>query len=313
MACGKSGVLWGVGTRMVLKKIVGWTRSPILAGLLQAAFYLFAAVWLIGVLGAAAWAWMNFDLPEIERLALLAGAVLVGATGVTLFGTWGELYGQQGRDVSAQRVYDALRRGDSPAPYTVYLRPFASTGEISDIGVGAPTAGAGANFAGVQIELEEQIERALRPLGRLVALGQPLEHIGAGRIPVGEEEWRDAIRLLLSKARLIVMLPSASMGTLEEVTMLIDTGLIERTVLIDPPNLRRSRKFNQAAEWDRVREAFSARGFSIPDDSRAGLLLFFGAERAPKLKERLDIDAEDRVERLFRRVIRITAAKPARA
>lgn len=292
---------------MVLKAIVRWTRSPRLADVLQVVCYVLAAVWLIGVLGGAGWAWLAHDPTELQQLALMVGAVLIGAVGVALFGAWGELYGQQARDVLAQRVYATLQKGETPAPYTVYLRPFASTGEISDVSINAGFGVGGAGLAGVQIELEAQIECAVRPLGRLVALGEPLEHIGAGRIPVAEHEWRDAVRLLLSQARLIVMLPSARAGTLEEVALLIDTGLIERTVLIDPPNIRRSKKFDHAAEWDRVRQAFADRGFTIPADSRSGLLLFFGAERAPKLRERLDIDAEDRVQRLFRRVVRIVA------
>lgn len=294
---------------MVLKKIVGWTRGPILAGLLQAFFYAIATVWLLAVLSGAGWVYLNLDLQEWEQYALLGGGVLIAALGVTLFGTWGELYGQHARDLHARRIFEALRRGDTPPPYAVYLRPFASTGEIEDVGISTPAMGLG--VTGVQIELEEQIERAVRELGALVALGQPLEHIGAGRIPVAESEWRDAIKLILSQARLIIMLPSARAGTLEEVAMLIDTGLINRTVLIDPPNLGRSKKFNQPAEWSQVREAFAGRGFQLPDDSRSGLLLFFGGERAPKFKEKLDIDAEDRIERLFRRVIRTFKAAPA--
>jgi hypothetical protein len=294
---------------MVLKAIVGWTRGPILAGLLQAFFYLIATAWLLAVLGGAGWIYLNLNLLEWQQYALLGGAVLAAALGVTLFGTWGELYGQHDRDLRAQRVFEALRRGDTPPAYTVYLRPFASTGEIEDVRIGTP--GMGLGVTGVQIELEEQIERAVRELGPLVALGQPLEHIGAGRIPVLEHEWRDAIKLIVSKARLIILLPSSRAGTLEEVAMLIDGGLIDRTVLIDPPNLGDSKKFNQAAEWAQVREAFARRGFDIPDDSRSGLLLFFGGERAPKFKEKLDIDAEDRIERLFRRVIRSFKPAPA--
>jgi hypothetical protein len=294
---------------MVLKAVVGWTRGPVLAGLLQAFFYVLATVWLLGALGASGWAYLNMNLPEWRQYALLGGSVLVAAIGVTLFGTLGELYGQHARDLRARRIFDALRRGETPPAYTVYLRPFASTGEIEDVDISA--TGMGVGVTGVQIELEEQIERAVRELGPLVALGQPLEHIGAGRIPVTDTEWREAIKLILPQARLIVLLPSARRGTLEEVAMLIDTGLINRTVLIDPPNLGESKKFNQPAEWAQVRQAFADRGFEIPEDSRSGLLIFYGGERAPKFKEKLDIDAEDRIERLFRRVIRTFKTAPA--
>jgi hypothetical protein len=297
---------------MVLRRIVASTRSPATAGVLQAVLYGLATLWLVGVLAAGAWAMFAAQLPETYLIAAEVAVVLVGALGVTVFGAWGELYGQHARDLCAGGIYEALKRNETPQPYTVYLRPFASTGEISDVSISAPVPGlSGVNFGGEEIELEAQMERAVRPLGPLVALGRPLEHIGAGRILVGEDEWRGAIKLLLSKARLIIMLPSARLGTLEEVEMIIDSGLIGRAVLIDPPNMSASKKFNQPEEWAKVRDAFSKRGFTVPEDSRKGLLLFFGAQREPQFKERLDIDAEDRVERLFRRVIRLQTTAQA--
>lgn len=300
--------------KMVLKGIVARTRKPATAAALQALFFALAAAWLIGVLAVTVWATLYSQMGENTLYGVQVAAVLVGALGVTLFGTWGELYGQHARDVRALAIYEALKRNETPPHYTVYLRPFASTGEISDVSITSPLAGAlGLSLGGEELELEGQMERAVRPLGPLIALGQPLEHIGAGRIFVGEDEWREAIKLLLSKARLIIMLPSARHGTLEEIEMIIDTGLIDRAVMIDPPNVNSSKKFNQPEEWTKVRDAFAKRGFTVPEDSHTGLLLFFGEQREPKFKERLDIDAEDRVERIFRRVIRFRNSNPAQA
>jgi hypothetical protein len=232
-------------------------------------------------------------------LALLIAILVagVGATGLTWLA---DLFGQHARDIGAKSIFDQLRRGEAPA-YTLYLRPFAATDQIAD-SVSAAMIGPGALIA-ERVELEHQIERAVRRVGPLVALGQPLEHIGAGRIRVADAEWRDAIRLLMSKARLIVMLPSSRTGTLEEIGMILGSELIQRTVLIDPPNLRTSRKYNQEKEWRRVQEAFTAANLTLPDDAKRGALVFYGDDSKADI-ERLDIDADDRIAAFFRNVLK---------
>jgi membrane protein implicated in regulation of membrane protease activity len=290
----------------ILKSIVTATTSAPLARLLQVCFYALALLWLGGVFAAAAALAMYAPVSDLQLWGVLLAAIVIAALGVTVLSLWADLYGQRGRDIQAQAIFDALHRRETPPPYTLYLRPFLSTGAFSEIGAGASVAGMPlAGLGGAEIELEAQIEAAVRPLGKLVALGQPLEHIGAGRVLVDEQDWKGAIRLLMTQAKLIIMLPSSRQGTLEEIEMILGSDLIERTVFIDPPNLARKARFDHAADWKQVREAFETRGYAIPADSRAGLLLFFGRERAPQFKERLDIDADDRIERLFRRVIKV--------
>ncbi len=287
----------------ILKTIVSMTASAMLARALQVIFYVLSLLWLAGAGAGAAALAMYAPLPDLQLWGVLLSALLIAAAGVTVLSLTADLYGQRTRDIRAQAIFAALQHGKAPPPYTLYLRPFLSTGAFSEISpgvAGMPLSGLG----GAEIELEAQIESAVRPLGRMVALGLPLEHIGAGRILVDEADWKGAIRLLMKQAKLIIMLPSSRQGTLEEIDMVLGSDLIERTVFIDPPNLARKARFDHAADWKQVREAFEARGYSIPADSRAGLLMFFGHERAPRFKERLDIDADDRIARLFRRVIK---------
>jgi len=295
----------------ILRIIVSATTSAMLARALQVIFYAFALLWLAGAFAGAAVVAMGASLTDLQLWGMLLGAILIAALGVTILSFWADLYGQRTRDLRAKAIFDALTRGETPPPYTLYLRPFLSTGAFSEIGAGASVVGMPlSGLGGAEVELEAQIEGAVRPLGRMVALGQPLEHNGAGRILVGETEWQSAIRLLMTQAKLIIMLPSSRQGTLEEIDMILGSELIERTVFIDPPNLARKHRFDHVADWKLVREAFEARGYTIPKDSHAGLLMFFGQERAPRFKERLDIDADDRIARLFRRVIKVrTSAK----
>lgn len=287
-----------------LKAIVRLARGPRWARLLQAVAYVAAVVWLLGVFVVAARVTAASTYSELPMVVLF-GAIVIAAIGASVFSALGDLFGQHARDLGAQSTYDAIIQGRTPPRYTLYLRPFAATGAFSQVSMGVPMSGALGALGGAEVELEAQIERAVRPLGPLIALGQPLEHVGAGRILVDETGWREAIRLLMRHAELIVMLPSSRAGTLHEIEMIIDSDLIERTVLVDPPNIARSKQFDHGSEWAQVREVFASRNFTVPADSRAGLLLFYGKQRAPQLKERLDIDAEDRIERLFRRVIKV--------
>ena len=119
--------------------------------------------------------------------------------------------------------------------------------------------------------------------GPLVALGEPMEHVGAGRIRIGEDQWRDAVKLLSDHAALIILLPSSRPGTLWEVERLLESGLIARTIIVDPPNAAGGKNhYDQGSEWAQVRAAFAQRGYVMPKDSRVGQLLYFGRERAPK-------------------------------
>jgi hypothetical protein len=283
--------------------------GPRLAALLGLVAYAAAAAWLIAALIAIAWLLTRGSFAEWQTLAAVTAAILAGAAGVTLFSTLAELYGQRRRDARAAAIFAALQSGGDAPPFTLYLRPFVSTGAFRD--VGAPIGGGAAGMIGTSIELEAQIERAVRPLGPLICLGKPLEHIGAGRILVDEDNWKQAVRLLMTKARLVIMLPSSRLGTLEEIEMILDSDIIKRTVVIDPPNIARSKNYDHRGEWKHIQQAFAKRGFEVPEETRLGRLLYYGPERAPKFKERLDIDAEDRIERLFRRVIRaVGAAQP---
>jgi hypothetical protein len=299
----------------ILKSIVARTASAPAARALEVVLYAASAAWLGAAFLIAAAIPAATPLSNLLVALTLLSLLVAAAVGVTFLARWAELYGQRARDLHAQAVFTALQAGQTAPAYCLYLRPFASTGAFSETG-GAMITGLGfGGLAGEEVELEAQMERAVRPLGPLIALGQPLEHVGAGRILVGEDEWRAAIKDLMAQARLIVMLPSSREGTRAEIEMILDSNLIERTVFIDPPNIARSRTYDHSAEWKHVREAFASRGFDMPRDSRVGALMFFGGERVPRFRERLDIDAEDRIERLFRRVIkaqpRVVAAASA--
>lgn len=280
----------------LLKQIVSRTGAPGVARVLEIAGYAAAAAWLAGAFVFVPALMSGVALGDAQRAITVMATVLVAAIGLTALSIWAELYGQRARDIYANSVFAALQRGEKPRPYSLYLRPFASTNVIS--------ANVGFGMQAERIELEAQIERACRPIGPLVALGAPLEHIGAGRIQVGDDAWRQAINLLLKHAQLIVMLPSSRAGTLQEISLILGSELITRTVMIDPPNLGRSKTYDHSVEWAKVQAAFKQGSFELPDEQRGGALIFYGDSRKPLLREHLDIDADDRIERIFARILK---------
>lgn len=282
-----------------LKSTVMLTRTAGAARVLEVLSYAAAGLWLLATLVLIPRLADFIPVEANHRTFGILAAVVLGALGANVFGALGELYGQRARDIFANEVFAAIRRGEKPKPFSLYLRPFASTNVIS-------ATGGFIGFVAERVELEGQVERATRPIGGLVALGAPLEHIGAGRIQVPDTEWRAAIDLLLKHARLIVMLPSSRQGTLEEISMILGSDLVTRTVLIDPPNLGSSKHYDHAREWAKLQQVFSKAQFELPAEERRGALLYYGSRRKPLLRERLDIDAEDRIQRLFKRTLKYT-------
>ncbi|MFT3723690.1 MAG: hypothetical protein QM773_08905 [Hyphomonadaceae bacterium] len=297
----------------LLKALVGRVATPRAARALEAWCFVFLGLIVVGVVAGGLLLFGRVNSAAV-LIGIEAAAIILGASLMALLSRLAELFGQHARDIDAQALLAALRRGEGRPPFTLYLRPFASTGEIDEeelapLLVGGRTPGLG--MISARYELEHQIERATRKVGPLVALGLPLEHIGAGRIAVDETNWKEAVELLTRAAALIIMLPSSRAGTQWEISHILDGDMMQRTVIIDPPNMppRPGRRFNQAAEWGRVREVFAQHGYDMPADSKIGRMLFFGAGRAPEATTRLDIEAEGGIARFFRTVIRAQGAK----
>lgn len=289
---------------LIRRLVLATAPGPLVARGLELVCY--GAV--IAALAATCWA-IFLIADSLVADAVVRGGVIflvigAGAALVSLVGRFAELYGQRARDIEADRIFSAVRAGGTAPLYTLYLRPFASTDSIEDYSTAVMMPGLGITFGGERFELEAQVERATRRIGRLIGLGAPVEHVGAGRVTVGEGEWREAIHALMNGARLIVILPSSRAGTLEEVSMVLGSDLVRKTVFLDPPNVGSRERFDHVREWSKVQAAFAEKGFELPKEDRRGRLLFFGDAKTPVFGERLHIEAEDRIERLFGRVAR---------
>lgn len=258
-------------------------------------------------------------LPAWTALGLFLVVIVTSIVIAQLFYTLEGHFEQRARDIKAGVLWETLRGGHVPdAPFTLYLRPFVSTDAISEIKqqfvqVGALHGNAPHLAMGSdRLEFEAQIERAVRPFGQMVALGLPMEHEGAGRILVGDDEWQAAITSLMDHARLIVLLPSPRPGTLWEVDQLLASDRMQKTIIIDPPNAASDRSdYDPVAEWENIRTAFDARGYTLPEDDPDGQLVYFGAAAEPASAARISLDGVPAVRRFVKSILATMAPATA--
>ena len=156
---------------------------------------------------------------------------------------WEQQRCQRSRDLRAAAVLAAAERGapGPHGPYSVWLRPFNSTGRCWVI---ASSRKAGkrdepASDAGYHVnvtDVETMLATVMEPIAPLVALGASGEQVGAGRVEVPGDRWQDSFALLARSAHTIFLLPSQRPGTRWEIDFLLrERGLLDRVVFIVPP------------------------------------------------------------------------------
>jgi len=183
--------------------IVGKRLRTIGFALIAAALALFAALELALAAAAANWSMVAREvLSQYSVLVILIGLFLPIAlifVGVFL------LYRSRqhvARVDSAERLRD-------PRPPVVLLRPFQSDASGEDV----------ISPAWYLYTFEEHLAAALRPIGPLVALGQPeeaLAPVGASRFYETNETWKDSVVDLFRKARIVVLIFDISSSVLWE-------------------------------------------------------------------------------------------------
>jgi hypothetical protein len=150
---------------------------------------------------------------------------------------------QRSRDLRAAATLAAVESGapGEHGPYSVWLRPFNSTGRCWVI---AKSRKAGkrdepARDAGYHVnvtDIETMLATAMEPIAPLVALGTSGEQVGAGRVEVPGDRWQDTFAVLARSAHAIFLLPSQRAGTRWEIDFLLrERGLLDRVVFIVPP------------------------------------------------------------------------------
>lgn len=178
---------------------------------------------------------------------------------------------QRARDRKAAEIMEAVLAHAGPR-YLLYLRPFFLTRRMN---LKNPKHGSFPTMVtyyseGKKLDFETMLERAARKLGPLLALGQPGEMIGAGRLAVDDEHWKARFEALALSADCIFVIPSNTTGCTWEIAWLREHAFLSKVVFIMPPQL--DKKINIERCWKQTEAALAGSGIHLPVYHRSGLL-----------------------------------------
>ncbi len=129
----------------------------------------------------------------------------------------------------------AAKRGE-PLPVTLYLRPFELTNRLIFSNPHMAPMMTPAYYSEQQtLDLETMVAEELMGSMPLIALGEPGEHIGAGRLLSTEEDWQQSIKTMAMAARRILILPSTNAGSKWELQWLLKAGQLGKCYFLMPP------------------------------------------------------------------------------
>ena len=177
---------------------------------------------------------------------------------------WEAARRQQNRDRIAAEILDRIDRGESPR-YSLYLRTFGVTGALPT--GQQPLETVSPLLRGPVLDFETLLAEAVEPFAPLVGLGQPGEHLGAGRIRTDDTAWQDFVLRLANRAEMILVIPSGRPGTAWELKTLAGGDLWKKAVYLMPPGLAGI----YPETWNADRARLAADGVSVPEYSPWGM------------------------------------------
>lgn len=141
----------------------------------------------------------------------------------------------------------AVLEEDSRAP-VLYLRPFEADNQLVRANPGLPF---------LTKSYEQDLTHALRKLGPVVAVGNPLEdpslpELGAARIYFRDGDWQRQVSELMLRAQLVVLHIGSSPGVQWEVAKAIELDLPAKLILCIPNSPDRDRlydEFRRCTSW----------------------------------------------------------------
>jgi len=143
----------------------------------------------------------------------------------TVCAVWGWSIYTRGRQYLAPDANRLLQ--NDPRPRCVYLRPFNADDADSSLD--------DAVLFGVSEE--EQIAAAMNEIGPFVAIGKPgelLPHLGAARVYINNENWREEVVEWLSKAQLVLVRPGFTKSIEWEIAHIVENIHPDRLVILLP-------------------------------------------------------------------------------
>ncbi len=159
------------------------------------------------------------------------------------------------REISKVLYAEDFKGKKLPPDFALYLRAFMTTNKLIMNG----------------LDLETVLAYSIAPVLPVIALGQPGEHLGAGRIQTSDEHWQEEIKRLFEKAKIIIIIPSHREGTLWEINNLKQSNYLSKTIFIMPPEMTFYGK-PYSKTWNRAVKAAARHGVFLPTHFSKGLV-----------------------------------------
>jgi len=170
------------------------------------------------------------DHPGVWSFVLIFGGLIL-AVGI---GRVGRRWSMSARKRDAAAAAEQLDL--SAVRPVLYLRAFADDEKVAGAGVAQ-------GFFQLLTE-EEQLARVLNRIGPFVAIGDPkdsLPDLGAARLYVGSDQWKERVIELLARASLVVMRVATTEAVRWELQQVVSRLSPEQLVLVVPKGRRRYR------------------------------------------------------------------------
>lgn len=208
----------------------------------------------------------------LSRTGLPAWAGIGVMTVSVLFMIWllVRAYGRF-RQLLAEASAEAQRR--DPRPPVLLLRSFAD-----DLVTVWPSHGFYLSTTGNT--MERTLERVLRSVGPVIAIGRPgeaLPPLGAAREYLAGEIWRSRVQNHIRQAQLIAVVLGKSKGLVFEYELLAQYGALSKSLLIIPPE----KDSLLAPRWERFTRHALDDANLLPPDLATAIVVLFPDGRSP--------------------------------
>ena len=177
----------------------------------------------------------------LDYIYILAGASIVLGGGITVFGMFHSKFRQyllqRKRDKKAGKMFNRLLKNQETSPFSLFLRPFYLDGQLYSLRASPPryTIFLPQPWTSFHRRIETLISMATHTFGEFLAMGTREQRSNRPGMIISQKDWQAEITLLAQKAQMITLIPSIRPGTLWEIDMLKEEGLLDKTVFFMPP------------------------------------------------------------------------------
>ena len=197
---------------------------------------------------------------------------------------------QKRRNTEALATLKRIKAGEPHPPIALYLRAFMTEDRFSAQPL---LQGDGLASHNDHLDLEELLRRALYPHSQLMGVGNRGAMSGSAQVRAQSADWKSLVDLLIRKAELVIIAPSAQPGTFWELQRVLHHKKLKKTMFIMPehyaksprmeyaenryfgkPFIRRTNPgmhiLNHELEWLRVTVEAAKIGIHLPEYRRTG-------------------------------------------